>query len=712
MREPTSDSAEMPKHLDSETESEGEDEASCQADQVCHFSNGKAAPLSTHPCRDVSSGGPVQLLTSDATKSNIEELTEDGVGWTFRACNHHRAMYELSAAKRRCVVDGCPNEAKSNRDGLKLCKLHAAREEKTKEVPPSKQAEPKASAKVKPVRSRSRSKSRNEPLTEETQPATEEAVARIAPGDPPQQAETSKESLPVVSTSGAEVLGLYLSAILQGVDEDEALSLVSSPECGPRETRSVLKEAAVAYLPKLPQGYPAAAKKALVSLILEETIALDQYDPVLTLRPTQTMKTLSGSPDYHQAPPPVRSVPQPVRTEEIGWQALYRPRGAQSLPEGIGDSHRYPPRNSAMTPPDAQGAFAFAARPRHTGAFTDAEPQGLDETAKALQAIAKSLVSKDEAAGQERGKLSSIGKLEERLVYLMRGCDGLTVPIGAATVGKELFQALKATSTQGRPQLRAIQFPMNLNNRVAFGLASLSLGGKDTRQLPDHCLSAADFPLTSEEDFDRYAGTVDNKLEKRPKPPVTLSQWYRNALREAWAVACVMGTEHYSTFESAATYLLKLGEEHAYMWPPTDLGRTMGTVCGRAQGSRQANAAGDERRFPTFERIRFFATAPGPDGLPWLKLPRTFYLEDEVEYFQADIVPRHNRMLSRACWQVALKKNSPLVGQRAGGESEEHVAGGTEADVRPDPKAKVSEAPKLMGEPLTGREGARSLDHI
>ena len=168
MREPTSDSAEMPKHLDSETESEGEDEASCQADQVCHFSNGKAAPLSTHPCRDVSSGGPVQLLTSDATKSNTEELTEDGVGWTFRACNHHRAMYELSAAKRRCVVDGCPNEAKSNRDGLKLCKLHAAREEKTKEVPPSKQAEPKASAKVKPVRSRSRSKSRNEPLTEET----------------------------------------------------------------------------------------------------------------------------------------------------------------------------------------------------------------------------------------------------------------------------------------------------------------------------------------------------------------------------------------------------------------------------------------------------------------------------------------------------------------------------------------------------------------
>ena len=109
---------------------------------------------------------------------------------------------------------------------------------------------------------------------------------------------------------------------------------------------------------------------------------------------------------------------------------------------------------------------------------------------------------------------------------------------------------------------------MNLNNRVAFGLASLSLGGKDVKALPDYCLSAADFPLTSEEDFDGFVGTTDNKLERRPKPPMTLSQWYRNALRQAWAVSCVMGTEHYSSFEAAATYLLKLGEEHSYMWPP------------------------------------------------------------------------------------------------------------------------------------------------
>ena len=118
--------------------------------------------------------------------------------------------------------------------------------------------------------------------------------------------------------------------------------------------------------------------------------------------------------------------------------------------------------------------------------------------------------------------LRPIGKVEERVVFLLRGCDSLTVCICQATVGKELYQALKATSTQGRPQLRAVQFPVNINNRIAFGLASLSLGGRDVKALPDYALSAADFPLTSEEEFDGFAGTPDNKLEKRPKPPLTL----------------------------------------------------------------------------------------------------------------------------------------------------------------------------------------------
>lgn len=110
---------------------------------------------------------------------------------------------------------------------------------------------------------------------------------------------------------------------------------------------------------------------------------------------------------------------------------------------------------------------------------------------------------------------------------------------------------------------------------------------------------------------------------------------------------------------------------------------------------------------PSFERMRFFATAPEEDGEPWLRLPRTFYLEDPSEYFQTDVLPRHNRMLSRACWQVALKKspNNPLHGGKAGE--------GTEAsESRLGPKTGKNQEPKgLMGPNLTGREAARALDH-
>ena len=143
-----------------------------------------------------------------------------------------------------------------------------------------------------------------------------------------------------------------------------------------------------------------------------------------------------------------------------------------------------------------------------------------------------------------------------------------------------------------------------------------------------------------------------------------------------WAVSCVYGSEHYSAFEQAATYLLKLGEEHAYMWPAHAVFSVWEELWSRyveelKDLDRELRRAMKEES-PTFERIRFFVTAPGGDGEPWLRLPRTFFLEDSREYFQTDIIPRHNRMLSRACWQVALKKTPAggLHGGKAGEDPE------------------------------------------
>ena len=145
-----------------------------------------------------------------------------------------------------------------------------------------------------------------------------------------------------------------------------------------------------------------------------------------------------------------------------------------------------------------QGLHAF--RPFHAGAYTDPGPPALDETSKVLQTIAEVMAAKEDPAAQDRGKLSSIGRTEERMLYLARGCDTLTVHLGEATVGKELYHALKSVATQNRPWLREISFPVNITNRIAFGAASLSFGGKGNP--PDYCLTVADFVQTSEEEFD------------------------------------------------------------------------------------------------------------------------------------------------------------------------------------------------------------------
>ena len=377
------------------------------------------------------------------------------------------------------------------------------------------------------------------------------------------------------------------------------------------------------------------------------------------------------NPYVHEEYETPRTSGRPAAT--LGAGSLYRskyssgPSMASVSPYGIKGTGKAPLQG--ITPPRPQDSFAAVARPRHMGAYTDAEPPAMDEATKALQTIAKTLTSKDEAVNHERGKVSSIGKLEERLVFLVRGCDALTVSVGVATVGKELYYALKSTATQCRPQLRAIQFPVNIGNRLAFGLASMSIGGRDIRTLADYCVAASDFPLTTEEDFDSYGGASDSKMEKRLKAPSTLSHWYRNALRQAWAIACVYGAEHYACWEEAAGFLLKLGEDHGYAWPPHAIFSVWEELWARFTEEMKELDRNLRREMreeaPSFDRIRFFATSPDFNGDPWLTLPRTFFLEDEGEYFQTDVVPRHNRLLSRACWQTALRRNPDSPSQEA-----------------------------------------------
>ena len=573
------------RHEDSETESEAEVGEMCQAERIAMLQEGHVVPLSQKPCKDVRKGGSIALLPSDLTYSSREELEKDGEAYSFHACNHHRALYENHATKRTCVIEGCSNESKVVKGGLRLCRLHAAKEERIKKDPRS--SRDAVFSQEQPTKS--------EPSGEEdTKSKKGEPEARFAPGSPPTGTVETPGKPNDTTHPLYEELGQYLRLLMQGKTAAQALQEVVRPNQEAEECWYEMRRAAAEYLPKLPEDYPCVARLGIINLLTEgaPSFPSSSLDPILDLDHPVSVHTILNPPARRESFDPLRLqneggydqsvIPrQATRAEErtgpgvpLNTQALYRPKGGERTREGqtplagLNFGGRERTNLQGLAPPRPQDAFAAVARPRHLGAYTEAEPHAVDDATKALQAIAKTLTNKDESVNHERGKVSSIGKVEERLVFLVRGCDALTVSVGAATVGKELFYSLKSTATQGRPQLRAIQFPVNIGNRVAFGLASMSIGNRDIKSLPDYCLAASDFPLTTEEDFDSYGGTSDSKMEKRLRPPSTLSHWYRNALRQAWAIACVYGAEHYACWEEAAGFLLRLGEDHGYAWPP------------------------------------------------------------------------------------------------------------------------------------------------
>ena len=683
-RAPRPDAGERtePRHDDSETESEAADGQACQADQIAIDRDGRVTPLSCEPCRDISRGHAVPLLRPDEAISchTDLELGDDGVR-AFYACDHHKALYVSSRVKRGCAVEGCPNVSTGAKDGVKLCRMHAAKGEKPQ----------KGEVDHAPIRK------------------------------PPKVSATSPEPPLDIPQLLAEVLQRVIGqetpaeALRNALSEHSAWQRHGTmSDIGRR-----IQAEALGYIERASHGADPEVLQALHSIAVKEEQESDnalEEDPVLRLLKT-TSSHRNSQPVPTEQPQGPRGVPLPDPGVAAAQSRSHVDTVilAQEEKRGLAESmlrrrkRDAPPASIQQTSRALSGLEAF--RPFHAGAYTDPSAIYTDEATKALQAIAKAVGAKDEASGQERGKLSSIGKTEERAVFLVRGCDTLTVGLGEATVGKELFHSLRNMATQSRPLLRALKFPVNITNRFAFGVASLAIGGRG--QLADYALTSADFPQTSEEDFDTYSPPPDNKLERRPRPPTSLSVWFRCALRQAWALACVFGTEHYGSWEEAAGRLLKLGEEHAHAWPLQTVLLTWdelwGRFCEELRDLERRVRREMSEECPSFERVRFFATAPGPDGDPWLRLPRTFDLEDPTEYFQTDILPRQKRLLDRACWNLALKRG-PVQGGKAG----EGPRDGNPRSVS-DPGAKAGSTPShpqpLMGKPLTNKEVGRSMDH-
>ncbi|CAE7617473.1 kptA [Symbiodinium sp. CCMP2592] len=718
-----------PRHEGSETESEAEEGNTCQADQVgMDLGTPNAKPLATEPCRDLARHQPEPLLKADEIVSCQEGLKKliDGTH-AVALCDYHRAIYQASLKGRTCSVEGCLQTPYHTKGGVKLCRLHGAKEER----------KPKTSPEPKPV-----------------DPSVTSGVQL------PQESDSGPAPPSILLPNASQLLPGVVQRMVSGETLDEALDGAyrdhsAVPLTGSRALQT-LEDLRVEARRCLDGSQPGSNPDVLqvLRLICGDSQALPDRTPdmkqLLQMPHNAYSSDGKGNVPWGVSPPepdpagprdPGDEVPRTVAFTDFSRATPPGPGSSSSLAPAFLQTPALPaaryggpfplgPVPGAGTPDNAMGVegdlvqglmrrkqaspASTAVRPPdwyRAGAYTAPPPAFADEATKALQAIAKAVTSKDEAASQERGKLSSIGKVEERCLYLVRGCDSLTVPLGEATVGKELFHALRNTATQDRPLLRSLKFPINITNRFAFGVSGLCVGGKGN--IPEYSLTTGDFPATSEAEFDSYSVPGDIKLEKKPRAPATLTLWYRNALRQCWALACIFGVQHYGGWERAASSLLRMAEETAHAWPLHLIISTWDELWSRFMEEvrdierKVRREMGEEA--PSFERLKFFCTAPGVDGNPWLRLPQTFELEDPLEYFQTDVLPRQRRILERTCWQLALK--GPQAGL-AGGRAGEQGDTGQRTDTVPGPKVGANtSAPALLGKPLSNKEVQRSMDH-
>ena len=159
------------------------------------------------------------------------------------------------------------------------------------------------------------------------------------------------------------------------------------------------------------------------------------------------------------------------------------------------------------------------------------EQQHLDSL-RLLQAVDGIRRSQDEDKVAQKGTLGAIGRPEELDVYLARGCDTLEVEVCGTLVGRELFHGLKRACEHAKHVMQAVQWPTVVTNRLAYGIAAFTWGGRDHGSLPDWAVSVADFPHCKAEEFDAYTMPPGTKLEPRPRHPVVFSQWVRQAENE------------------------------------------------------------------------------------------------------------------------------------------------------------------------------------
>ena len=142
----------------------------------------------------------------------------------------------------------------------------------------------------------------------------------------------------------------------------------------------------------------------------------------------------------------------------------------------------------------------------------------------------------------------------------------------------------------------------------------------------------------TQEGFDDFVPTSDQKREKRPKAPQTMAQWVKCADNGIRAFALVYGREHADERLAVRRHLEQLHEQNHHEWPREEVWDLWEELTWRwweelKQGYRELlRKMGQEN--VTRNDLRWYALAPGPDGQARFGHPTAWDLEDPQAHFQ------------------------------------------------------------------------------
>lgn len=260
----------------------------------------------------------------------------------------------------------------------------------------------------------------------------------------------------------------------------------------------------------------------------------------ITPSPAQNFKNLLAGNSYPPGRPSLATTPASVAFE--GHHGAENLRLASQRLYQLRNDHAYP---------TARPSLAGSLDTRRAGADGDDGQSKQDlqiQTALAVRQVAASMQELHSAHNVDKttaeNSLSALRGSGKYTIFLARGCDTHEVKVCPGLLGKVLSDALRRAGDGGRALLDMCGFPVPMSNCLAFGIVGGAWGGRTHASAPDHCLTAADFPMCSHEVFDNDIPPHSNSREPRPRPVTTIDSWKRQTDNPIKAFALVYGMAH------------------------------------------------------------------------------------------------------------------------------------------------------------------------